>query len=120
MRPRRPRRCSSRLLRSPWLAATWCSRAGARSPITSDVRFTRARHLRRRAFALLSERELTLSFPRAMVALLVLGVVGAGISYRSVLSLASSESPDALLVAVPFVALALLAFSLRDLGRHGN
>jgi exosortase/archaeosortase family protein len=79
-----------------------------------------ARARPRRALATALDRELTLPFLPALGGLLALVVVGFGVSYRSLLPLANGESPDALVVALPLVAVALLALTLAESTRHGN
>jgi len=70
--------------------------------------------------ALLARGELTLSFPAAIVAIAAAGLLASAASYRTLLPLTSSESPDALLVAFPIAALVLLAVRLAGQGRQGH
>jgi exosortase/archaeosortase family protein len=79
-----------------------------------------ARARPRRAFATALDRELTLPFLPAFGGLLVLVALGFGVSYESLLPFADGESPDALVVAIPLVALALLLLSLAGSTRHGH
>jgi exosortase len=79
-----------------------------------------ARARPRHGLASLLERELTLPFLPVLGGLLALVAVGFGVSYSSLLAFASEESPDALVVALPLVALGLLGLILADGSRHGH
>jgi hypothetical protein len=79
-----------------------------------------ARARPRRGLATVLEREPTLPFLPVLGGLLALLVVGFGVSYRSLLPLADGESPDALVVVLPLVAVGLLALMLTGSSRHGH
>jgi len=74
----------------------------------------------RRSLAVLLDRELTVPFLPVLGGLLLLVLVGFGVSYSSLLALADSESPDALLVALPVVGIVLLGLALAGSSRHGH
>jgi exosortase len=74
----------------------------------------------RGALATVLDRELTLPFLPALGGLLAFVVVGFGASYLSLLPFADGDSPDALVVAIPLVALVLMALTLAGATRHGH
>lgn len=79
-----------------------------------------ARPAPRRTLAATLDRELTLPFLPVLGGLLLLVLVGFGVSYSSLLPLADGESPDALLLALPVTGIALLGLALAGTSRHGH